>query len=240
MVHSGSRNIGLRIGDHFNELATEMNTRWLSGIPRVYPFLPTDTIEGQAYLAWLDFALRFAFFNRSLILEVVKECLTGVFDGIRFTTSELFECSDEILNIHHNYAALENHFGKNYWIHRKGATMAREGQIGIIPGSMGSASYITRGRGNIHSMQSCSHGAGRAWGRKDFNVANKDRTAEIEASLSHVVHSKFGIGKYGRDKGLPDVAESDGAYKSIEDVMTQQDDLVEKVIQLKPLVSVKG
>jgi len=145
-----------------------------------------------------------------------------------------------VINIHHNYTSLENHHGYNVWVHRKGATKATDKTIGIIPGSMGTASYITKGKGNHLSLQSSSHGAGRLMGRREFSRQMKDRHEEIDKSLEGVIHSKFGAFDYGKDKGLKDVSEAPTAYKSIDDVMDNQKDLVDILVKLTPKISIKG
>jgi len=240
MIHSGSRNMGKRIGDYFNALAADLTKKWHS-ICQDITFLPADSIEGTAYLGWMNFALRFAYLNRKVMLEEVKRCMEHEFPKIKFVTKEMFDgVKDDMINIHHNFAVLENHFGKNYWIHRKGATMARKGTIGIIPGSMGTNSYIVQGLGNQKSMMSCSHGAGRSMGRTAFNLKMKYSHAQLEKELDHVVHSDFGTSDRGRDKGLLDVSECPGAYKDIEDVMANQKDLVKPVAKLSPMLCLKG
>jgi tRNA-splicing ligase RtcB len=240
MLHSGSRNMGKKIGDFFNELATKRNAQWHSKGAEI-PFLPTDTPEGKYYLAWMDFALRFAFLNRQVMLDEVKRCMEHEFPRIEFVTEEIADDTvNGMINIHHNFASLENHFGKNVWIHRKGATMAREGQTGIIPGSMGTASYIVKGKGNIHSMMSCSHGAGRKMGRREFCRQMEEKFDEIEESLEGIVHSDFGKFEHGKDKGKLDVSEAPGAYKDIEDVINNELDLIDPIVKLRPLVCLKG
>jgi tRNA-splicing ligase RtcB len=136
---------------------------------------------------------------------------------------------DEMINIAHNYASLENHFGKNLWVHRKGATLAREGTIGIIPGSMGTSSYIVRGLGNAESFMSCSHGAGRKMGRKEAQ-----RTLVLEEEQEKMKDI------LGAPRSQDDLEEAPGAYKDIADVMEQQKDLVEILVELKPLGVIKG
>lgn len=240
MLHSGSRNIGKRVGDYFNDMAKSLNEKWHSNNSGI-PFLPANTDEGQAYLAWMDYALRFAYLNRKVMLDSVKETFEHEFPNIKFVTKQDFEdTNDNIINIHHNFAALENHMGKNYWVHRKGATMARGGMTGIIPGSMGTGSYIVKGLGNFKSLMSCSHGAGRKMGRMEFSRKMKHSYAQIEKSLEGVVHSDFGEFDRGKMKGLKDVSEAPGAYKDIENVMENQVDLVDAVVKLKPLICLKG
>jgi tRNA-splicing ligase RtcB len=138
---------------------------------------------------------------------------------------------DEPINIHHNYAAFEHHFGKNVIVHRKGATSAREGEMGIIPGSQGTASYIVRGKGNPESFMSCSHGAGRKMGRKAAI-----RTLDLEAEKK-VLDDK---GILHAIRGKQDLEEAAGAYKDIDVVMEEQQDLVDIVARLEPLAVIKG
>ena len=134
-----------------------------------------------------------------------------------------------MINIAHNYASLESHYGQNVWVHRKGATLAREGTIGIIPGSQGTASYIVEGLGNKESFESCSHGAGRKMGRKQ---AQRELNLEEEqAKLKGILHSV---------RGIKDLDEASGAYKDIKTVMENQKDLVKILVELKPLAVVKG
>jgi tRNA-splicing ligase RtcB len=137
----------------------------------------------------------------------------------------------EMINIAHNYARLENHFGVNVLVHRKGATSARKGEIGIIPGSQGTKSYIIEGLGNPESFESCSHGAGRKMGRKQAE-RNLDLTDEIkrldDQGILHAI------------RGVKDLDEAPGAYKDIDVVMANQNDLVKILVELTPLGVVKG
>jgi tRNA-splicing ligase RtcB (3'-phosphate/5'-hydroxy nucleic acid ligase) len=240
MIHSGSRNIGKKIGDYFNNVAQDLNAKWFSEA-RTIPFLPTDTPEGKAYLAWMDFALRFAFLNRKVMLDDVKDVFSKVFHQVKWTTQQVVDdCVGDMINIHHNFAAIENHHGKNVWVHRKGATKAFSGMTGIIPGSMGSSSYIVQGLGNHLSLMSCSHGAGRKMGRMQFNRTMKDSFAQIEDSLKGVLHTDFGEVNRGKDKGLKDVSEAPGAYKNIDEVISQELDLIKVLVKLNPRISIKG
>jgi tRNA-splicing ligase RtcB len=137
----------------------------------------------------------------------------------------------EYINIAHNYAAQENHFGQNVWVHRKGATLAREGTIGIIPGSQGSSSFIVRGKGNPESFNSCSHGAGRKMGRKEAQ-----RTLNLEEEIKKLND----LGVVHGIRNVKDLDEASGAYKDINKVMENQSDLVDIVTELKPLAVIKG
>jgi len=255
MVHSGSRNIGKKICDHFNDIALNLNKKWHSNCN--IPFLPVDTLEGQLYLQWMNIALRFALLNRRVMLESIKNYLPSLFPNVKFletnnidpTNPNFFQANQEnnkdnnyILNIHHNYASLEHHYNQNLWIHRKGATLASN-NIGIIPGSMGSNSYITKGLNNKESLYSSSHGAGRLMGRMDFNRLsnNPAKLEEIENSLKNITHTPFGPVN-NRKKNAPpllDVSEAPNAYKNIDQVMQNQSDLVSTLFKLQPIINWK-
>ena len=138
---------------------------------------------------------------------------------------------DEIIDISHNYASLENHFGKNVWIHRKGATQARKGQIGIIPGSQGTKSYIVKGKGNPESFKSCSHGAGRVMGRKQ---AQRELNLQEQIDLMNKQGIIHGI------RHQSDLDEAPASYKDISVVMKNQEDLVDIVTELQPIAVIKS
>jgi tRNA-splicing ligase RtcB (3'-phosphate/5'-hydroxy nucleic acid ligase) len=239
MVHSGSRNIGKKVCDHFNDIADKLNKKWYS--QSTIPFLPADSEEGKAYIGWMNMCLQFAFYNRKAMLEEIERNLLHYFPNMNIITKDV--CGEEILNIHHNYATLENHFGKNVWVHRKGATLASEKTIGIIPGSMGSASYIVKGLGNKDSLNSCSHGAGRRMGRNVFNQTynTPEKMKEIEESMAGITHTKFGraTSRKGKDLGIKDVSEAPQAYKDISSVMENQKDLVMSFYKLTPIINWK-
>ncbi|MBX3044519.1 MAG: RtcB family protein [Candidatus Kapabacteria bacterium] len=223
MIHSGSRNIGKQVADYYNNLAGKLREQ-NNDIPKNWQldYLFLDSMEGQNYIREMEFCVDFAFANRNLMMERVKEIFaeeTGYFEF------------DEMINIPHNYAALENHFGEDVWVHRKGATRAIHGEIGIIPGSQGSASYIVEGKGNPESFTSCSHGAGRTMGR---NEAQKKLSVEQEAGRL----DNLGIIHSIRTK--KDLDEAPSAYKNIQKVMDNQTDLVDILVELKPLAVVKG
>ena len=226
MIHSGSRNLGYKIAKHYNEVAQKLCKKWYSNIPEYkgqdgLAFLPLDTKEGNQYLSEMNYALQFAYANRLHMLENVKKAFLNI-----------VECSfEKEINIHHNFAQLENHFGQNVVIHRKGATSAREGELGIIPGSQGTASYIVKGKGNIESFQSCSHGAGRKMSRKKARA-----TLNLEEEINKL--DDLGVLHAIRHKNNLDEASS--AYKDIDLVMEEQKDLVDIVVKLTPLAVVKG
>ncbi len=223
MIHSGSRNFGLKIAEHYNKLAIELNEKWHTQVPKEWElaFLPLESEEGKAYIREMNYAVEFALANRQLMMQRIG----GIFNEI--TGGSL----GQVVNIAHNYARLENHFGQNVMIHRKGATLADENTIGIIPGSQGTSSYIVRGKGNIQSFKSCSHGAGRKMGR---NVACKTLNLEEEIKKLDDQGIIHGI------RNTNDLDEASGAYKDIDVVMKNQEDLVGILVELKPLAVIKG
>ena len=222
MLHSGSRNFGYKIANHYSKIAQELNTKWFSNIPKDLAFLPLDTNEGQEYKLAMEFALEFALQNRLIMIERCKEAIQNVFNNVEF---------DNFINIHHNYASIENHFNENVIVHRKGATRAYKDELGIIPGSQGTCSYIVKGLGNPESFKSCSHGAGRKLSR---TKAISELDFDTEVALLDNQNILHGI----RHKKNLDEAPS--AYKDIDEVMENQKDLVEIVTKLKPLAVIKG
>lgn len=230
MIHSGSRNLGTVIAEYYHKMALELNKQQGLELPHDdLAFLPIDTDTGITYLNDMWFALDFAQENRHRIMERTKEavdklCLNVIFQGE--------------INIHHNYAALEHHFGKDVWVHRKGATSASDGKLGIIPGSMGTPSYIVCGRGNHESFKSCSHGAGRAMGRMAASrTLDKD---QCDAAMDGIVCDRWNKITRGKMKGKHDLGEAPGAYKDIDQVIEAQSDLVDVIHRLRPLGVVKG
>lgn len=228
MIHSGSRNLGKQVCDYYNSLAVDLAKKWY--IPNVVEqdlaYLPVDSEEGRRYITEMQYCIDFAFANRSLMMNRVVECVANVLGE--------FSATEPMINIAHNYARLENHMGKNVWVHRKGATSAREGEIGIIPGSMGTKSYIVKGLGNLQSFTSCSHGAGRRMGRAE--ASRKITLEEADKSMEGIVY-----GRWGKDrKGNLDLGEAPQAYKDIDIVMENQKDLVQIMVELKPLAVIKG
>jgi tRNA-splicing ligase RtcB len=233
MVHSGSRNFGLKIAKYYNDVAVKLCDMWYSAVPTKgqdgLAFLPMETPEAKEYMESMNFALDFAQENRRRMMNVAIESLSLLLKGKMGVDMAL----GHSVNIHHNFAAWEHHFGKNVIVHRKGATQAKKGQLGIIPGSMGTASYIVRGLGNRESFESCSHGAGRVMAR---GVANKTLTMDqVESAMGDIV---FEIGT--DRKGRPDLSEAPQAYKDIDEVIESEKDLVEVVTKLEPLAVVKG
>jgi len=223
MIHSGSRNFGLKIAKAYHDTARKFCALWFSQIPDPeLAFLPIETNEAKEYIAAMNFALRFARESRLRMMTMMMKSLSEVFVGTTY---------DEPIDVHHNYARFENHFGKNVIVHRKGATSAREGETGIIPGSQGTESHIVRGLGNTASFMSCSHGAGRRMGRKQ---------ACRELSLEGEIKRLDDAGVIHGIRVAKDLDEASGAYKDIWEVMANQDDLVESITTLKPLAVVKA
>lgn len=228
MIHSGSRNLGKQVADHYNKIAKDLNAKWHSLVPKEVDlaFLPIDSEDGQAYLREMQYCVDFALANRKLMMDKVEECFLKFYDELRGQVG--FE---DLVNIAHNYARMENHFGENVMIHRKGATLATKDTIGIIPGSQGTKSYIVRGKGNPDSFNSCSHGAGRKMGRKQA-----EQTLNLEEEIKRLDDQ----GILHAIRGKHDLDEASGAYKNIDEVMKNQEDLVEILVELTPLGVIKG
>lgn len=224
MVHSGSRNIGKQVADHYNRLAVKLNEKWRAEVPKAWQlaFLPLDSKEGRQYLREMAYCVAFARASRALMLERVRDAIREEAPDAAF---------DEVINIAHNYAARETHFGREVVVHRKGATQARAGQPGIIPGSQGAPSYIVRGKGNRESFESCSHGAGRRMGRKQA-------MRELDLAEQRALLDAQGIVHGMRTQ--KDLDEAPGAYKDIARVMRNQTDLVDVAVELTPLAAMKA
>lgn len=224
MVHSGSRNLGKKVADYYNKLAIDINERYFSRVPKEWElaFLPLDSDDGREYLQEMQYCVDFALANRSLMMERIKECFVDIDHNIDFHPT---------INIAHNYARMENHFGRNVMVHRKGATSARDNETGIIPGSQGTSSYIVSGYGNPESFMSCSHGAGRAMGRKQAERTLDLMEEQKRLDDKGILHSI---------RGVHDLDEASGAYKDIDVVMKEQSDLVRIVRKLEPLAVIKG
>lgn len=225
MIHSGSRNIGLKVAEHYNKVAAKLNERWYSEIPSKWQlaFLPIESQEAKDYMTEMQYCVDFAFANRKLMMENIKASFIEALD-------EKFAEMD-FVNIAHNYARWENHFNTSVMVHRKGATSARDGETGIIPGSQGTKSYIVKGKGNPESFESCSHGAGRALSRSKAQntLSLEEEIARLDKqNILHAIRSK------------KDLDEAPGAYKDIDTVMENQQDLVDIAVELTPLAVIKG
>ena len=223
MLHSGSRGVGNRVGSHFIEKAREDMARYHIRLPdQDLAYLPEGTVHFDDYLRAVGWAQEYARVNRELMMRAAVAAVraTGLVPA--------FEASLEAVNCHHNYVSREHHYGRNVWVTRKGAVRAREGELGIIPGSMGARSFIVRGKGNPESFHSCSHGAGRAMTR---TKARKVFTLDDHAKATAGVECR---------KDADVIDETPGAYKDIEAVMHAQRDLVDVVYTLRQVVCVKG
>jgi tRNA-splicing ligase RtcB len=222
MLHSGSRGVGSRIGSYFIELAREDMRRWFVNLPDMdLAYLPEGTENFDDYVVAVGWAQDYALANRALMLDAAVSALAGTLDKRVSFAETAVQC-------HHNYVSREHHFGENVIVTRKGAVRARDGELGIIPGSMGTRSYIVRGKGNPMSFESCSHGAGRRMSR-----------GEAKRTFSLEDHAKAVEGvECRRDADVID--ETPGAYKPIDAVMEAQKDLVDVVHELKQVLCVKG
>ncbi|HEV2978665.1 MAG TPA: RtcB family protein [Casimicrobiaceae bacterium] len=222
MLHSGSRNVGNTIGEVAIATARRIAERERRHLPdRDLAWLSAGTVEFDEYVEGLNWAQDYAALNRDLMLDLVVRALQ------QFFRRELV-VRDVAVNCHHNYASLEEHFGAMLWVTRKGAVSARSGQLGIIPGSMGTKSFIVRGKGNPAAYHSCSHGAGRKMSRSEakrrFTRADlAEQTAGVECR---------------KDAGVID--ELPAAYKDVDAVLSAQRDLVDVVHSLKQVLCVKG
>ena len=224
MIHSGSRNLGKLVGDYYNEKAKKLNERWYSVVsPDIrLSFLPLRTDEFNAYWQEMKYCVDFALCNRKLMMKRIEEVIKDAIPEIGF---------EPMINIAHNYAAWERHYGQDVIVHRKGATLAREGVIGIIPGSQGTASYIVEGLGNPESFCSCSHGA----------VRTLSRTAAIrDLNLKEEVERLDALGIIHAIRNQNDMQEASGAYKDIETVIANEADLVKVKTRLLPVAVIKG
>ena len=224
MIHSGSRNLGARVGEHYNKIARDLNEKWHSVVkPELrLSFLPRGTKEFEMYWNEMRFCIDFAFCNRRLMMQRIEEVIADALPGIEF---------EPMINIAHNYAAFEHHYGEDVIVHRKGATLAREGIVGIIPGSQGTASYIVEGLGNPESFCSCSHGAGRVMSRTAA-IKTLDMAAEVaQLEAKGIVHAI---------RCQDDMQEASGAYKDIETVIKNELDLVKIKTRLLPIAVIKG
>lgn len=222
MIHSGSRNIGYTVARHYHKIAIEMKDSWNGDVPKDLSFFPEETDEFTYYFDEMSYCVEFALHNRKLMMERVKQAFVDVLGDVEFSN---------FINKPHNFASREEHFGKQVIVHRKGATRARKGELGMIPGSQGTSSYIVRGKGNKMSFESCSHGAGRVMSRTEArrSLSVKEESDRLERmGVLHAIRHKS------------DLDEAPGSYKDIQEVMASQTDLVDIEIELQPLAVIKG
>jgi tRNA-splicing ligase RtcB (3'-phosphate/5'-hydroxy nucleic acid ligase) len=221
MLHSGSRGVGNRIGTYFIELAKKDMRRHELNLPdKDLAYFEEGSRHFDDYVAAVGWGQKYAQINRNLMMD-------AVIAGAR-TILPSFALGEMAVNCHHNYVEREHHFGREVFVTRKGAVRARLGDLGIIPGSMGARSYIVRGKGNVDSFHSCSHGAGRAMSR-----------TEAKRRFTVADHEAATVGIECR-KDVSVIDETPMAYKSIDAVMAAQTDLVDIVHQLRQVVCVKG
>jgi tRNA-splicing ligase RtcB len=222
MVHSGSRNIGYTVANHYNNIAKNIHEELGSELPIDLAYFPESSEFFELYYNEMNYCIEFALANRKLMMESVKAAFLEITPGVEFSN---------FINKPHNFADEEEHFGETLIVHRKGATRARKGEWGMIPGSQGTQSYLVLGKGEPHSFQSCSHGAGRVMSRTQ---------ARKKLSLKEEV-------KFLNDQGIlhairhkSDLDEAPSSYKDIEEVMANQADLVDIQIALQPLAVIKA
>jgi tRNA-splicing ligase RtcB len=221
MLHSGSRGVGNKFGTYFIERAKNEMRRWFINLPdQDLAYFPEGTDGFVDYIRAVSWAQKYARANREVMMDEVLGGLRKHFPDIAVT--------ETAVNCHHNYVTREHHFGKDVYVTRKGAVRAGEGELGIIPGSMGAKSFIVRGKGNAQSFCTCSHGAGRAMSR---NEAKRRFTVEDHARATAGVECR---------KDAEVIDETPMAYKDIDAVMAAQADLVDIVHTLRQVVCVKG
>jgi len=221
MLHSGSRGVGNKIGQKYIEIAKkDMRIHFINLPDDDLAYLCEGTKHFNEYWEAVQWAQDYAKLNRRLMMNLIFDQLWHYFPDM--------DVVGEAVNCHHNYVALENHYGSNVYVTRKGAIRARGKDLGIIPGSMGTRSYIVRGKGNQESFHSCSHGAGRAMSR---------RKAREIFSLADLEAQTVGVELRRREAIVDEIP---GAYKDIDRVMELQKDLVEPIHTLKQVLCVKG
>ena len=221
MLHSGSRGVGNRFGTYFIERAKHEMRRWFINLPdEDLAYFPEGTEGFIDYIRAVSWAQKYARANREVMMDEVLGALRKHFPDL--------EVTETAVNCHHNYVTREHHFGKDVYVTRKGAVRAGEGELGIIPGSMGAKSFIVRGKGNAESFCTCSHGAGRAMSRHE---------AKRRFTVDDHVRATAGV-ECRKDAEVID--ETPMAYKDIDAVMAAQADLVDIVHTLRQVVCVKG
>jgi tRNA-splicing ligase RtcB len=224
MIHSGSRNFGLQVAEYYNKKAKKLNEIYYSSVsPKAdLAFLPFETDEAHTYYQEMKYCTEFALANRKLMMERIQQVVSATLNNVIY---------EPMINIAHNYAAWEEHFDTKVIVHRKGATSAKAGETGIIPGSQGTKSYIVEGLGNPESFMSCSHGAGRVMSRsaaiRNLNLEEEKRKLD-QLGIIHSIRNKS------------DLEEASSAYKDISQVMALQSDLVKIKVELSPLAVIKG
>lgn len=224
MIHSGSRQLGMQVATEYNKAAHVLNETYFSKVPRQWDlaFLPMETELGTKYYNEMMYCMNWASTNRALMLERVKNSILSIFPDTQFDTA---------INIPHNFARLEHHFGRNVMVHRKGATAARWEELGIVPGSQGTSSFIISGKAHEDSFMSCSHGAGRKMGRRQAQKVLNLEEEKAKLDSQDILHNI---------NEIKDLDEASGAYKDINTVIAEQSDMINVVLELKPIAVIKG
>ena len=226
VLHSGSRNIGKTVADfHINGAKGLMKSMFIDLKDPELAYLVQNSSAFSHYIHDLHWCQSYAFLNREEMMLRVLEVISKIFFDNYVSANSL---KDTEINCHHNYTQMEDHFGEYVWVTRKGAVSAQKGELGIIPGSMGTKSYIVRGLGNLESFCSCSHGAGRKMSRGQ---------AKRQFTVDDLIKQTEGV-ECRKDNDVLD--EIPGAYKDIDTVMDNQSDLVEIVETLKQVICIKG
>lgn len=223
MVHSGSRNIGFTVANHYHKKAvSEQVKRKNNNTPKDLSYFVRGTEGYENYFNEMNYCIEFALQSRKLMMERVKEAFSEILTDVEFSN---------FINKPHNFAAWENHFGTNLIVHRKGATRAEKGEWGMIPGSQGTSSFLVKGKGNPLSFNSCSHGAGRTMSRNEAR-----RSLDLKEETDRM--NKLGVLHTLRHKKNLD--EAPGSYKDIQEVMALQKDLVDIQVELTPMAVIKA
>lgn len=222
MIHSGSRNIGFTVANHYNDVAKKKNEDAGEDVRQDLAYFPESSECFDLYWNEMNYCIDFALANRKLMMDRAKSAFLEILPETEFS---------HFINKPHNFAAEEEHFGELVIVHRKGATRARKGEWGMIPGSQGTRSFLVKGKGEAQSFESCSHGAGRimsrAKARKTLDMKKEIKTLNSRGILHSIRHRQ-------------DLDEAPGAYKDIDEVMENQVDLVDVHIELQPLAVIKG
>lgn len=222
MVHSGSRNLGYTVANHYHNKAKAEIAATEKDVPEDLAYFKRGSEGYDQYFKEMNYCIEFALQNRKLMMQRVKDAFIEYLPGIEFSN---------FINKPHNFAAWENHYGEDLIVHRKGATRAEQGEWGMIPGSQGTSSYLVKGKGNPLSFNSCSHGAGRIMSR---NQARKRLDLKKETSRL----KEMGVLHALRHK--KDLDEAPGSYKDIKQVMARQKDLVDIQVELTPMAVIKA
>lgn len=222
MIHSGSRNIGFTVANHYNNMAKKKNEDSGEDLFQDLAYFPESSEYFDLYWNEMNYCVDFALANRKLMMERAKSAFVEIIPEVEFF---------DFINKSHNFAAKEEHFGEVVIVHRKGATQARKGEWGMIPGSQGTRSFLVKGKGEAQSFESCSHGAGRIMSRtkarKTLDMKKEIKTLKRCGVLHAIRHRQ-------------DLDEAPSAYKDIEEVMENQVELVDVQIELQPLAVIKG